>query len=188
MNLDGNLDQFRLIDATQDDGQRIGVGSPNVGRPLLADNIPTKLEREPWNLRLLPLLDVECFWGGNLLVPQQFKDLLEEIEPDVHQFWPMEIYVKGEPVDLKYWFIACHRISALSRPHCFPPLHERGFWRPSPIGQRENDRVAFSKAAIGNRHAWVDKYFSDRYFSNTFAERLQKLNLTGLKFSKKEEV
>ena len=188
VNLDGDFDRIRLIDQTQDDGRRVRKGAPNVGRSLLPDHIPTKLEREPWNLRLLPLLDVERYWGGNLLVPQQFKDILEELEPDVHQFWPMEIYVKGEQVDLKYWFIACNRISALSREHCYPPLHERGFWRPSPIGKRENDRVAFSKAAIGDRHAWVDKHFSDRYFSNTFAERLQKLDLTGLRFSKNEEV
>jgi len=188
VNLDGDFDRIRLIDQTQDDGMLIGEGTPNVGRSLLPDHIPTKLEREPWNLRLLPLLDVERYWGSNLLVPQQFKDILEELEPDVHQFWPMEIYVKGEQVDLKYWFIACHRISALSREHCYPPLDERGYWDPSPIGKRENDRVAFSKAAIGDRHAWVDKHFSDRYFSNTFAERLQKLDLTGLRFSKGEEV
>jgi len=188
VNLDRDPDQIQLIDAAQDDGRLFGSGAPNAGRPILPDHLPTKLEREPWDLRLLPLLDVETYRAGTLLVPQQFKDLLEELEPDVHQFWPMEIYVKGEQVDLKYWFIACHRISALSREHCYPALHERGFWCPSPIGQRENDRVAFSKAAIGGRHAWVDMRFSDRYFSNTFAERLQKLNLTGLRFSKKEEV
>jgi hypothetical protein len=180
--LDGNRKKLQLVDPTQDDGRRISPSSPLMGRPLLPINIPTKLSREPWNLRLLPLLDMERYWGGNLLVPAAFKDLLEEMEPGAHQFWPMDIYVKGELVDRKYWFIACNRITALSREHCYPPLHERSFWRPSPLGERENDRVVFDSAVIGSRHAWVDARFDDRMFSDAFAERLMALNLSGTKF------
>jgi len=186
--LDGNTNKLQLVDPTQDDGQRIIDGNPSVGRPLLPINIPTKLSREPWNLRLLPLLDMERYWGGNLLVPAAFKDLLEEMEPEVHQFWPMDIYVKGELVDRKYWFIACNRITAQSREHCYPPLDARGFWDPSPIGQRENDRLVFDSAVIGDRHAWVDTHYDDRMFSDAFAERLMVLNLSGTKFLHKAQV
>ena len=185
--MDGDTDLIKLVDATQDDGLRILDGSPSVGRPLKPDHIPTKLSRKPWSIERVPLLDVETYYGGNLLVCQAFKDLLEALEPDVHQFWPMEIYVKGEKVALRYWFVACHRIRALSGEHCYPPLSERGWWDPSPLGQRENDRIVFSSEAIGGRHAWVDMAHSDRMFSDEFAERLMALNLTGLKFSHKKE-
>ncbi|PRY80299.1 hypothetical protein CLV80_101150 [Yoonia maritima] len=185
--MDGDRSLIRLVDNSQDDGHRIVDGTGAVGRPLKPDHIPTKLSREPWSIDRVPLLDVETYLGGSLLVCETLKDLLEELEPDVHQFWPMEIYVKGEMVALRYWFVACHRIRALSREHCYPPLSERGWWDPSPLGQRENDRIVFSSEAIGGRHAWVDKAYSDRMFSDEFAERLMKLNLTGLQFVKEQE-
>ena len=185
--MDGDRQLIRLIDNSQDDGRLIIDGSPSEGRPLKPKHIPTKLSREPWSIDRVPLLDVETYLGGSLLVCQAFKDLLEELEPDVHQFWPMEIYVKGEKVALRYWFVACHRIRALSPEHCYPPLQGHGYWRPSPLDQRENDRLVFSSEAIGGRHAWVDMAHSDRMFSDEFAERLMALNLTGLKFSQKKE-
>lgn len=116
--LDGDTNFVELVDSTQNEGRRITAGRVNAGRPLKPDHIPTKLERKPCRLEELPLLDVERFGGANLLVSQAFKDLLEELEPDVHQFWPMEIYIKVKMVGLRYWFIPCHRIAALSKKHC----------------------------------------------------------------------
>ncbi|KJZ20378.1 imm11 family protein [Loktanella sp. S4079] len=185
--LDGDTNFVELVDRTQDEGRRITAGSVNAGRPLKPDHIPTKLERKPCSLEELPLLDVETFDGANLLVSQAFKDLLEELEPDVHQFWPMEIYIKGEMVGLRYWFIACHRIAALSKEHCSPKLDKYGYWEASKFGHTENDRVVFSRDSIGDRHAWVDKMYGDRLFSDEFGDRLKKLNLTGVELSKIEE-
>ena len=185
--LDGDTRRLELVDRTQDEGRRITAGRVNAGRPLKPDHIPTKLERKPCSLEELPLLDVEIFHGANLLVSQAFKDLLEELEPDVHQFWPMEIYIKGEMVGLRYWFIACHRIAALSKKHCYPKLDKYGYWEASKFGHMENDRVVFSRDAIGGRHAWVDKMYSDRLFSDEFGERLSALHLTGIKLFKREE-
>lgn len=96
--LDGKDEFLEVEDPTQDDGTRISPSSPLSGRALRPVNIATKLERKPLDLKRIPLLDVETYWGGALLVPQSFKDLMEALEPDVHQFWPMDIYVKGECV------------------------------------------------------------------------------------------
>ncbi|WP_232820846.1 DUF1629 domain-containing protein [Thalassobius sp. I31.1] len=186
--LDGNADKIGLVDATPDDGTRIISSAYWVGRPIKSDGIPTKLERKPWDLKRIPLLDVETYLSGTLLVPQSFKDLMEELEPDVHQFWPMDIYVKGECVARKYWFIACNRLRTLHPTACWPPLNERGFWDPTPdMNERQNDRRVFSTEAIGSHHAWVDKAENLCLFSDVFAERLMGLGLTGLCFRKADE-
>jgi hypothetical protein len=185
--LDGDFRSLRVTDSTQDDGGRISENSWNVGRPISPDNIPTKIKREPHSLEKLPLLDVDSFLGTGLLVCESFKDLLEELEPNVHQFWPIKILINGDVVAIRYWFVACNRIATLSQTHCYPPVHPWGSWDPSPLGERENDRLVFSTEAIGSHHAWVDKFHCDRLFSNTFGDRLKQLNLTGLKMRKLDE-
>ncbi len=187
--LDGDYRKLRVADPIQDDGCIIRETSHNVGRPMLPDNMPTKMKREPHSLAKLPLLDIMSFLGTGLLVCERFKDLLEELEPSVHQFWPIEILINDEVVALRYWFIACNRISTLSQTHCFPPVDPFGVWKPSPLGERENDRLVFSTEAIGFHHAWVDKFQpqSNRLFSNTFGDRLKELNLTGLKMHQFDE-
>ena len=186
--MDGNSAQTRLVDPTPDKGRRFVDGSPKVGRPLKPDNIPTKIERIGTSLEDLPLLDVEVYASGVILACKAFRDLVEEMEPGVHQFWPMDIVIHGETVARYYWFICCTRISTLSHEHCYPPLSEGGFWRRSPFGQGQNDKVVFSKEKIGTHHAWVDSHYSDRLFSNEFAARARALNLTGLKYHEMAEV
>jgi hypothetical protein len=177
--LDGNSSQLELIDATQDDGKRITGGNPLVGRAIKDKNVPTRLQRNGPTLEEYPLRDVMSYWGGNLPVCKRFRDLLEEMEPGAHQFFPMDMLVNGVKVATYHWFVCCTRIASMSREHCYPPLDERGFLRPSPFGKHQNDRLVLSSEKINGHHAWVDKFHGARFFSNAFAERVKALNLTG---------
>lgn len=179
--LDGNSSQLELIDASQDNGGRITGRSPLDGRAIKDKNVPTRLERNGPTLEEYPLQDVMSYWSGNLLVCKPFRDLLEEMEPGVHQFFPMDLLVNGVKVATYHWFVCGTRIATLSREHCYPPLDERGFYRPSPFGQNKNDRVVFSREKINGHHAWVDKFYGRTVFSNAFAERLFALGLTGIR-------
>jgi hypothetical protein len=179
---DGDPGRLELIDASQDDGGRITSGNPQEGRAITGKNVPTKLERTGPTLEEYPLLDVITYWSGSLLACKAFRDLLEEMEPGVHQFFPMDLLVNGTKVATYHWFVCCTRIATLSREHCYPPLNERGFFKASPFGQQQNDRLVLSREKIGAHHAWVDKYHGVLFFSNAFAERLKALELTGVRF------
>lgn len=183
-NLDGETQQLELIDASQDDGGRITLGSPREGRAIKDKNVPTRLERTGPTLDEYPLLDVITYWSGNLLVCKAFRDLVEEMEPGVHQFFPMDLLVNGTKVATYHWFVCGTRIATLSAEHCYPPLNERGFFKASPYGQQQNDRLVLSRDKIGAHHAWVDKFLGALLFSNAFAERLRALKLSGLWFQK----
>ncbi|NJM83266.1 MAG: hypothetical protein HC844_12935 [Tabrizicola sp.] len=172
---------MELIDASQDEGRLISATNPVQGRTITGKNVPTKLERMGPTLEEYPLLDVITYWSGNLLVCKAFRDLLEEMEPGVHQFFPMELLVNGSKVATYHWFVCCTRIATMSREHCYPPLDERGFFRPSPIGQNQNDRVVLSRDKIGAHHAWHDKFYGRTMFSNVFAERLFSFGLSGIR-------
>ncbi|MFT6943437.1 MAG: hypothetical protein ACJAUW_000006 [Yoonia sp.] len=182
--LDGEIGKVALYDRTPDGGRvivRLGAG-----RPLKPDYMPTKIKKVDPNRKPTPLLDVES-WCGNFLANQTFKDILEELEPETHQFFPMEIFEKGEKIADYYWLNVCNRLDTF-HPELTYPRNERGFWKPV---QGEPSSVVFSTTAIGDHHAWTDKFAGSGghglYISDTFAARLQNANLTGLSFYKLEE-
>ena len=63
------------------------------GRPLKPDNMPTKARRIDPNRNPTPMLDFEnkssCFF-----VNRTFKDIVEELEPNTHQFSPLKFLKK----------------------------------------------------------------------------------------------
>ncbi|MBO6868599.1 MAG: hypothetical protein JJ877_16280, partial [Thalassococcus sp.] len=89
--LEGDINDIRLIDPTLDDGTLITKEGLGVGRPMMAEGMPTKVVRKGVGLKIKPLVDAEAFYG-QLLVSDAFKEIVEELEPGVHQFFPMELY------------------------------------------------------------------------------------------------
>ena len=191
--MDGNIDKFELEDSTQDDGGLIMRRSLSAGRPVRVDeNIPTKLLRHGPGIKRAKLLDVNQWLG--FLVCQTFKDIVEEFEPGVHQFFPMEYFdAKGEKkIGEGYWLVICQRLDTLHDTLCIPPRNARGFmdWHNEALKDRDKslDRVVFSKEKIRSHHMWKDKFHSPaNLFSNELAERLIEAGLTGLYARKYEE-
>ncbi|MCW3780078.1 imm11 family protein [Defluviimonas salinarum] len=176
--LDGDIDKVEIVDPTPDGGGLITRRGLKSGRPMKPDHMPTKLQRIGRGLDIFPLLDVDSYTSC-LLVNQTFKDILEELEPGVHQFFPMEIFIKDEKVGDRYWLNICNRLDTY-HPTLTYPRNERGFFEPV---KGEPFSVVFSVDAIGNHHAWHDKFGQGTYISDTFAERLQAAVLSGLHFS-----
>jgi hypothetical protein len=198
--LDGNVDLIELEDTTQDDGGLVS-GTFNAGRPLKPDHMPTRLLRGGPGPDQSPVLDVESLYGGMLLVNLKFKDILEELEPGVHRFFPMEVFVKNhdpatwQPEDgfydepegkeltlvkvADYWLLnICNRLDTLHADTV--GRNARGFYSSSTNGIK--GKKVFSLDKIGNHHAWHDKFAVGRYISETLAARLQEAGLTGLSF------
>jgi len=196
--LDGDPEKVELENPTQDDGAPV-TAIWSAGRALKPDHMPTRLIRGGPGPKQSPVLDVEAFYGGALLVRQPFKDLLEQLEPGVHRFFPMEVCIKahdpatwqpedgfykdpkGKTIKLEkladYWLLnICNRLDS------YHPLTigrtARGFYNPRKLGVE--GREVFSLDRIGRCHAWHDKFAAGRYISDTFANLLQGAGLTGM--------
>jgi hypothetical protein len=196
--IDGELSDVEVADLTPDEGGPIMRSSWHVGRAVKPDNVPTKLRRTGPPVSRAKLLDVNAQTGSLDLVCQTFKDIVEEFEPDVHQFFPMTYYnSKGtEVIGEGYFMVICQRMSTLHETLCVPPLDERGRYltpsiRQSPEYQASDkmlDKKVFSPKKIGSHHMWRDlKSPGECMFSNALGERLIAANLSGLVFRTYEE-
>ena len=182
--LEGDISNVRLIDPTLDDGTLITKEGLDVGRPMIAEGMPTKVVRKGVDLKIKPLVDVESFYG-QLLVSDAFKAIVEELEPGVHQFFPMELYVGDEFQRTDYFFNICNRLDTMDRELSFP-INARGFFRPR---KGDDYKLVFSKEKIGSHHAWRDKFVpgGETYISNTLAQKLKDAGITGVRFNEREE-
>lgn len=69
-------------------GVRILKSFWHVGRAIKPETVPTKLRRIDPPASRAKLLDVNAQMG---LVWQTFKDIVEEFEPDLHQFFSNDV-------------------------------------------------------------------------------------------------
>jgi hypothetical protein len=126
-------------------------------------------------------------------VSPRLRALIEQFEPGVHQFFPVDIWKKrnGEPVATYYWLNVCNRIDSVNEEKT---THERirdytgrFFWSSS---RPENAKLVFSSEKIAPYHIWTDpdapglNYF---HCSNAFAEAAQAAKFIGLALTQKEE-
>jgi len=181
-NLDGDFMNLELVDRTPDGG-RVLIPKKS-GRKITSHNVPTKVKRGGPGLKRLPLLDVNNVYSC-LMVNQTFKDILEELEPDVHQYFPMAVMVKGEKIADHFWLNICNRLDTVHKTSCIPPLNEYGRWRPKT--QSPENKLVFDEKAIGGHHAWHDKFQGGTFISEMFAERLQEAGVTGVGYGKFEQ-
>ncbi|UOA28617.1 DUF1629 domain-containing protein [Pseudosulfitobacter sp. DSM 107133] len=193
--MDSSFTDVAVADTTADGGTRIMKSSWHVGRPVSPETVPTKVRRTGPPVSRAKLLDVNSQTGALDLVSQTFRDIVEEFEPAIHQFFPVTSYdSRGkEVIGEGYFMIICQRLSTLHDTLCVPPLDESGMYNRFSETHKDRDksldRVVFSKEKIGDHHMWHDKFLARHFlFSNALTERLFAANLTGLVSSKYEEV
>ncbi|MCP4079957.1 MAG: hypothetical protein GY743_06900 [Planctomycetaceae bacterium] len=114
--------------------------------------------------------------NGEFGVSQAFKDLLEEMEPGVHQFFPLEIRRKdGGSVEGNYYvFVTCVLLDTALIPEKSNVV-QKGTYREYPDGGIYDglyytasgpgpDKFTLNRNVIGNHHAWVDKRLKRVFF------------------------
>lgn len=180
--IDGDPEKIRVVDETPDGGTWISPRDKVSGRHILPNHVPTKLRRGGPGIKRQPLLDVNRWEGGAPLVPQVFKEMLEEFEPDVHQFFPMEYFQKDLKIGEGYLFIAGNRLDTLHDTLCVPDRDERGFLG----GTKKGDpyEVVFSREKVNGFHAWYDKFGNHGalMLSQAFGDALRAKNLSGVNY------
>ena len=100
-----------------------------------------------------------------LAVDEPLKNLIENLEPDVHQFWPMKIVMpKGKEYPVPYYGMVIRQFIDSFRPE----QSVEGSWQKRPAGyvvvddtKRGVSKLAFDKQAFESAHLWREKNLND---------------------------
>ena len=146
--LDGDVSKIQAADLTRDDGIRVRPGYSYYGRPVEATYIPTKIELTGPKRPIPDLYD-----AFSLSVSAKVKDVIESFEPDVHQFFPIEIVWEdgGHAAD-RFWFVPCNRLDTVDRAKT--TYEFRNVW----FLDGSKKELVFNRSQIGNHHVWIDKF------------------------------
>lgn len=205
--LDGDMDAVKLMDYTPDEG-----GKPqlyNGGRPIDPTHVPNKVR---WKYhKRLPKPDFD----SSILtydVSERAKQLIEQFEPGVHQFLPVEFFdIDGNFMESRWFFICCNRLDTVDRDQTrglllktYPSgkkswIHVDDLRRrneidliPPGYDSSQPAKLVFNRKQIGGAHLWVDSLLRlpSVYVSDEFIAACVAAGMTGLKAERKrlEEV
>jgi uncharacterized protein DUF1629 len=177
VNIDGDFSEVEITDLTPDGGAQISNVELNSGRPVKPDHMPTRLKRKKAFDQ--PLADYMPAPKGAAFVSQRFKDLVEEFEPGVHQFFEMSVKSGKEDLGVMHYFIVCNRIDGLDHAACVPPIRPQDHVYRGTFAA--SDRQVFSAKKIGGKHLWVEKHWMYFWMSDVFRDAVFAAGLTGIK-------
>ena len=121
--------------------------------------------------------------GGFFAVSQRFKDLVEEFEPDIHQFFPITLSdFDGSKVEPDYYIFNCMvAIDTILVKESGLKWTFRDHWQQPHLDIPARDpfyRWKLSKPQIAGRHIWTDFYTRPPsegfYVSDELFKKIQK--------------
>jgi len=199
--IDGRVDQLRLVDETPE----IGLSAKKIqnenrttyllGRPVFSEKVPTKLA---WMSKGGP----DDYFAPRAFpcVSDAFRKLIEYLEPNVHQFFPLEVLNRrGEHIVNCWLWVVCQRIDSLDRAETTMVLYNNSVWlSPAVVYAKQDDadkyknmkaKIVFNSSQIEGRHFWRDSFLMDGLWcSSAAAELIKEAGLVGIKLVPKETV
>jgi hypothetical protein len=206
--LDGDFSKVELVDYTRDGGMlNHTMGS---GRPVRPEFVPTRML---WGLDRSDIPDFEDSHALN--ISDRAKSIIEQFEPQVHQFLPVAYWGTNNTLIEKRWFLVpCQRIDSMDHDRTTFVMHVMRqsdgsvyckYWRPvcdlvnnnetalipKNLTPKTQSESVFSRQKIGTRHMWMDMYILGRkgpFISNELADAFVAGGLTGLMSISQETV
>lgn len=184
--LDGDISKIEVADQTPDGGLPfLPTIQPahTMGRPVKPDFVPTRMR---WGDRQRhPIPDFDN--GLILNVSNRARDVIEGLEPGVHQFLPVEYFdVEGAPIEKRWFLIVGNRIDSVDRDHSRMRLAKGIMWTSNDV---DNPRLVFNEQQAAGTHLWQDKHLtSGPYLSDVLADQLQNGGLSGLRLTRAESI
>lgn len=209
--IEGDFNRVKLIDDSYDGGN---IPSAHGGRPVKTELVPKRLRWTNNGKRKIP--DFERS-GSHIGVSQRAKLLIEQLEPDIHQFVPADYFSgKGKFLERRYILYVCNRVDSLDHdkttfvlettfvlPEYVKPNKEwsRSWTSVSDLVRRNKteqiplhlphntkSEFVFNHSQIGAVHMWVDKYFDGVvWLSDKLAKAIRDSDLTGVNLDKAHE-
>lgn len=170
----------------------------DYGYPLNPDTMPKRIR---WMTARKETPDILPWF----VVSERFRRFVEDFEPGVHQFIPVQVWrdKEGERVEPYYWFVVCRRLDSVNRVQTSwvwqTSIHDPsdGFWTDSIHNRNDHSwtkipdaRLVFDTLRIGLHHIWCDPHLltgGNRLCSNAFGEAAAKEEFVGLTISPREE-
>lgn len=174
--LDGDLRKVEYVDTTRDwdsMGGGFEPGDLNWGRAIKPDHLPTRMKRDG---KRYGMPDV-TFGRGLFIVNDKFKNVVESLKPDVHQYFPIDmVWEDGTLAQKMYIFNICNRLDTVSREASTAQLKRGRIWEPS------TGKMVFSTTRVGDRHIWIDRHIvaSGTFFcSDAMNEAMTRAEISG---------
>jgi hypothetical protein len=188
----GSFDRVELVDPTPDGGYTPqGLYS---GRHIKTDTVPKQMQWLDPHGHPVPDFDRQrC-----LNVSARAKALIEEYEPGVHQFVPVEYLDRtAAHLENRFFLIVGNRIDSLDHEKTTMVLRKGRIWTPVRDLVRDGEplppgvdpdtlsKMVFNRSQIGSAHMWCDKHLSigGPYISDELANALKQSGFTGLALS-----
>ena len=183
--LDGDIGKVENEDRSID----IGINPPSstqamcFGRRVKTEFLPTRIRPNTSQTRIP---DLHVSWRG-CVCSTKFRDIVEALEPGVHQFVPVEVVRKnGDHLADMFFFVCCNRLDTLELDLLRPPPKGLGFHSVMGGGTR----TVFNGSRIGSHHIWIDKRVlgCHLWVSDTFHDAASAAGLTGVNMLPQETV
>lgn len=173
--LDGDFDKVLTVDLTPDEGRTIRSFNMYAGRAIDGSHLPRKVMLEGPKRKI-----TDYYSAGAFLVDAKFKTVVDELEPDTHQFFPVELVWKDSSLaGERYWFFPCNRLDTVD---CEKTTKKkRNLW-----SQRGDGEIIFNKSKIGTHHIWIDKFMTSDIgvlVSDEMHDALVAAGVTGMGFN-----
>lgn len=168
----------------------------HLGLPVSSEHVPTLWQ---WaSSKTLP----DCYKPfGFPCIGAKVKSIIEEFEPDVHQFFPVQVVdKKKQPLAKRWLWNVCNRIDSVDREHTtliqklgarwYHPNDVEDADLPPGYDRDAEVKLTFSCERIGNAHFWRDPNLKRQhlYCSQAAGEALLSEGFSGLAFTEKESV
>ena len=175
--VDGDFDKVVVADKSDDGGRYVKNSMFDNGRPIRTEHMPTVWKRRPTKN---PLCDVMSAYKGALLVSAAFREIVERLEPGVHQFLPVRIETSGRTVAEMFYFVVCRRLDALDAEACVPKLEDGQ--RVFPGARKPGEKRVFDGRRIAGCHVWHDARTLGRFISHEFRDACEAARLEGIDY------
>jgi hypothetical protein len=193
---DGDRKKIKVIDLTPDGGLYVeDERALCSGRAVETEFFPKRLKKRSGSV----IPDYGYLYRLNY-VSDRFRQIVEAVEPGVHQFIPFQILGARKVVLADMFFMnICNRLDSVDREHTTLILDRGRIWLPHQDVPRnewpENFdltrpfRLVFNEKQIGVCHLWYDKHHTQGPFiSDKLAEMLGDAELSGIGLRKAESV
>lgn len=186
--LDGDIDKVETFDTSIDIGNWALLPSEAFasGRRVHEEHLPTRIRPslsrghpKKSAVNLPDYFDVE----HGQAVSDRFRQIVERLEPDTHQFVPVDLVWKsGEVVETPYfWFIPTVRLFALDPEQTTPELTEAGFFRIST--STDDWGMVFRSSIVANHHVFCTGEMSDYIFiTDALKTALEEAGIKGARY------
>lgn len=185
------------LDDNFDDGLPTTNG-PKAGVPVYGGALPKVVrwaepaDNPPPDFDSMPTLNIS----------ERAKQVIESVEPDVHQFFPVE-YVdrQDQPIETRYWFYICNRRDTIHPTKSNMMLNGRGLYIPpidavrrtleipSHLDTKAPGKMVIDSAKLGSEQMWREPRADGMsLMSQTMWEAIQDAGLTGLQPKQMETV